>query len=248
VDTVWSLAFSPDGTLLATSGSSDGLLFLWDAVTGHKVHDLAGHSRKWPLVAFSPDGATLAAGGEDGTVNVWNVRTGRREEPLRWNDGPVRSVAFSPDGRLLASGDDRTVQVIDPKAGRRLHTFGGETLFTNLAFSPDGKTLAATGGALNARLRLWDVETGEEQPARTGHTDHILSLSLHPGGRLAATASWDGTVRLWDTRPGRTAGMTIDFTRFGGQAHGVAFSPEGRYLAAAQGNGLVSILRVPDPE
>src|SRR5262249_34885481 len=78
VDTVGSLAFSPDGTLLATSGCSDGLLFLWDTVTGRKVLDLAGHSRKWPLVVLSPNSATLAAGGEDGTVNLWDVRTGRR--------------------------------------------------------------------------------------------------------------------------------------------------------------------------
>jgi WD40 repeat protein len=245
-DTVWSLAFSPDGALLATSGSRDGLLFLWDAATGRKLHDLAGHSRVLPLVAFSPDGTTVAAGGGDGTVNRWDVRTGQRKEPLRFNAGPVRSVAFSPDGQVLASGDGHTVQVIDLEAGRRLHTFRGERLFTNLAFSPNGKTLAAASEAPNARLRLWNVETGEEQPARTGHTNHILGLSLHPGGRTAATASWDGTVRLWDLRAENRPGRTIDFTRFGGQVHGIAFSPEGRHLAVGNEHGLVSILRVPD--
>src|SRR5262249_27804678 len=106
-----------------------------------------------PLVVLSPNSATLAAGGEDGTVNLWDVRTGRREEPLRWNDGPGRSVAFSLDGRLLAAGGGRTVQVIDGKAGRQLRPFRGETLFTNLAFSPDGKTLAATSDTPDARTR-----------------------------------------------------------------------------------------------
>ena len=181
-DTVWCVAFSPDGTLLATSGSNDGLLFVWDLASGRKVRELSGHSRKSPRVAFSPDGSNVAAGGADGTVNVWDVLTGKRDEPLRWNDGPVRSVAFSSDGRLMASGDRGSVQVIDRRAGRRLHTFHGATLFTNLSFSPSGATLAATSDAPDARLRLWDVKTGQEQASGTGHTGHIMGLSLDPSG------------------------------------------------------------------
>jgi WD40 repeat protein len=241
---VWSVAFSPDGALLATSGTKDGLLFLWDTATGRKVQDLAGHTGELSVVAFSPDGAKLAAGGVDGAVNLWDVRTGKREAPLRWNAGPVRAVAFSPDGRLLASGDIHTVQVIDRKAGRRLHTFRGETPFTNLAFSPDGKILASTCDAPDARLRLWDVESGKEKPARTGHTNHILGLSLHPGGTLAATGSWDGTVRLWDITPSGKTVRTFDFST-SGRTHGVAFTPEGRYLAVGLDNGQIAILRVP---
>jgi WD40 repeat protein len=133
--------------------------------------------------------------------------------------------------------------VIDLKAGRRLHTFAGETLSTCLAFSLDSKTLAGTCNAPNARLRLWDVETGQEQPARTGHTNHILGLSLHPAGRLAATASWDTTVRLWDMRPLGKEVRTFDFT-FAGGVHGLDFTPEGRYLAVGLHNGTVGILRV----
>jgi WD40 repeat protein len=243
-DTVWSIAFSPDGSQLATSGSKDGLLFLWSTASGRKVYDLAGHSRQWPLVSFSPDGATLAAGGEGGSVNLWDVRTGERKESLRWNAGAVRSVAFSPNGELLAGGDGQAVQVVDVKARRLLHTFRGETLFTNLAFSPDGKTLAATTSAPNALVRLWDVATGQEQEARTGHAKDILGLSFHPAGKLVATASEDGTVRLQDVTPGSKGVRTIDFSPCG-PIHGVAFTAEGRYLAAGLGNGTVAILRVP---
>src|SRR5262249_31495119 len=161
-------------TVLATSGSKDGSLFLWDTASGRQLHEFFGHSHQYPLVAFSPDGTTLAAAGEYGSVNRWDVRTGMRAAALRWNNGPVRAVAFSPGGRLLASGDGFTIQVIAWKAGRRLHTFRGPTLFTNVAFSPDGKVLAAVCDAPNPRLRLWDLATGQELPARTGHTNHIL--------------------------------------------------------------------------
>ncbi len=240
---VWSVAFSPDATLLATSGSLDGLLILWDVKSGRMIRELPGHSRKSPRVAFSPDGALLAAGGEDGTVNVWDVQTGKREEPFRWNDGPVRSLAFSPDGRLLASGDRGTVQVIDRAARRRLHAFPGKSLFTNVAFSFDGALLAATSNAPDARLRLWDVATGREHESLTGHTDHILGLSLHPGGRLAATSSSDGRVILWDVIPPGRQERTIDFQAWDG-ARCVAFTPEGRYLAVGLQNGTVAITRV----
>jgi WD40 repeat protein/serine/threonine protein kinase len=243
-DIVWSIAFSPDGALLATAGARDGLLFLWDTATGRKVQDLTGHAGELPGVAFSPDGATLAAGGGDGTVHLWDVRTGKREAPLRWNFGPVRAVAFSPDGQLLASGDIRTVQLIDRKAGRRLHSFRGATPFTHLAFSPDSKILASTCDSPDARLRLWEVESGKERPARTGHIDNILGLSLHPGGRLAATGSWDGTVRLWDVAPSGKMVRVFDFST-GAAPQGVAFTPEGRYLAVGLNDGRIAILRVP---
>src|SRR5262249_37533952 len=148
------------------------------------------------------------------------------------------------DGRLLASGDIRTVQVIDRKAGRRLHSFRGATPVTHLAFSPDSKILASTCDSPDARLRLWDVESGEERPARTGHTHHLLGLSLHPGGRLAATGSWDGTVRLSDVTPSGKQVRIFDFSAVCA-AQGVAFTPEGRYLAAGLNNGRIAILRVP---
>jgi WD40 repeat protein len=245
-DNVWSIAFSPDGSLLATSSTREGRLFLWDTASGRKVHELAGHSRVWPLVAFSPDGATLAAGAENGAVNLWDVRSGRRQEPLRYNDGPVRAVAFSNDGRLLATGDGHNVQVIDLKAGRWLYTFPQQTLCTRLAFSEDSKLLAGTSDAPDPRLRLWDVETGKELAACGGHTNHIIGLALQPGGQLAATGSWDYTVRLWDLASSGKEVQKFDF-HGGGPVNEVAFSPEGRYVAVALSDATIALMRLAGP-
>jgi WD40 repeat protein len=242
-DTVCSLAFSADGSRLVTSGISDGLFLLWDPASGRKVHDLVGPQGHWTRVAISPDGATVAVGGVDGSVNFWDARTAERKEPRRWNATAVRTVAFSPDGQLLASGDKgATVQVFEAATGRWRHAFQTGSPINNVAFSPNGQTLAAACDAPGASVHLWDLETTAER-VLTGHANHILGLSFDPAGGRVATASWDGTVRLWDlTKPGQEA-RVFDF-RDQGQAHGVAFSPEGRYLAVGLQDGTVAILRV----
>src|SRR5262249_20613518 len=144
-------------------------------------------------LTFSPDGRTVAAGGQDGSVNRWDVDTGEPKEPWwRWQGRDLRPVAYSPDGRLLVSGGrDGTVQLLDAATGQRRHPSRGPAtgqslpFFCTLAFSPDGRTLAAVGDAPNAPLRLWDVESKAER-ALTGHTGHVLGLSFHPGGKLVA--------------------------------------------------------------
>src|SRR5262249_47250313 len=98
--TIWSVAFSPDGKLVA-SVSFDGVI-LWDVGAGTKVRVLPGRHGAGSKVAFSPDGKALAVGWDDGTVWRWDVATGTLREPLRWHDGVVNGVAYSPDGRFLA--------------------------------------------------------------------------------------------------------------------------------------------------
>jgi WD40 repeat protein len=281
---VWSVCFSPDGKLLA-SGGNDGLIRLWDVASGHKVRKLPGHSTVCAYLTFSPDGRTVVAGGTHGTVNRWDALTGQPKEPWRWHAavGEVRPVAYSPDGRLLASGGrDGTVQLLDAATGLRRDTFPRAAtgqprpFFCNLAFSPDGRTLAAVTDAPNAparltvnpdtrklvlvkeapsaTLHLWDLETKTERRL-TGHTDHILGLSFHPGGKLVATASWDGTVRLWGVTPPsspqgeglgvRAPGMRVIDFRSSERPWCAAFTPEGRYLAVGLENGTIAILRVP---
>ncbi len=205
--TVYAVAFSPDGHLLA-SGLEDAGTQLWDAATGERLRTLHPDATFWTemtgpvhAVAFSPDGRLLASGSEDKTVRLWELATGQHERTLTGHAGPVRSVAFSPDSRLLASAsDDKTVRLWDMTTGQNGRTLMGPFMghagwVRSVAFSPDGRVLASASD--DKTVWLWDPATGQHERTLAGHAGPVRSVAFSPGGRLLASAGDDGTVRLW---------------------------------------------------
>jgi WD40 repeat protein len=158
-----SLAFSPDGKLLATGGSQHDLdVRLWDTETGKEVRviDVAAHV---PALAFSPDGKVLATGQGDGRVGLQEVATGKVMRELKGATDSTFALAFSPDGRLLATAGPveadgkRTneTRLWDAGTGKLLRSW--QNTATSFAFAPDGKTLAILGR--DGAVRLWELKT-----------------------------------------------------------------------------------------
>ena len=221
---VVSIAFSPDGRTLA-SGSWDKTIKLWDVISGRELRTIAGHSDRIATVAFSPDGSTLASGSWDKTIKLWEVASGRELRALIGHTGSVNSVAFSPDGHILASGSgDKSIKLWDAASGGELRDFTAVKSVPSVASSSDGSTLTADTRSNAAELVV-----------ETGHTGGIYSIAFNPDGRTMASASMDGTIKLWDAASGRELRTLIPETGSTdetGTVNSVAFSPDGRILAS----------------
>lgn len=151
----FSLSFSPDGTLLADSGS-DGRITLWDAASGKFVRSLShGTHNDVHDIQFSPDGKLLVSVGTDYTVRLWDVASGQVLQTMMHGNG-LYGVAFSPDGKLVASaGCDRTVKLWDVASGRMVKSLGHGDEVTSVAFSPDGALLASA--SYEEKIYFWSI-------------------------------------------------------------------------------------------
>jgi WD40 repeat protein len=154
---VCSVAFSPDGKLLATGGT-DGTVRVCVVESRSLVNTLEGYAESaWPVV-FSPDGQLVAAGSYDRKVRFWEVATGELKMTLEGHAAYVFAVAFSPDGTLLATGcRDTLVRLWDIGRKKRICTFyGHEAAVNSVTFQADGKKLVSAGD--DGTVRKWPIE------------------------------------------------------------------------------------------
>lgn len=195
-DRILGVAFSPDGSRIATS-SSAGRIALWDVETTELIRTFGNHESAVAGLSFSPDGSRIATGSWDATAHIYDVETGEEIQRFEGHLNRVNDVAFSPDGsRIITASWDATVRLWDAETGQELRQFVGHNgQVQTVAFNADG-TLALSGSA-DTTMRLWEIETGQEFFRFANHTNWINEVLFMPGGTFALSAAQDETARLW---------------------------------------------------
>ena len=198
--------YSPDGSRLAVVSSAG--IWLYDTTTYQEVAMLAVHRGRFLNLAFSPDGTTLVSEGEDNTVRLWDTETGEHKHTLAAHTDGISPVAFSPEGKTLASGSgDGSVRLWDTETGELKGTLttggrkdtlsGPKGMITEIAFSPEGATLA--GVSWPRTVWLWDTETWEPKGTLVGRIESIAWMFFSPDGATLAGRGEAAEVWLWDT-------------------------------------------------
>ncbi|HLN31760.1 MAG TPA: WD40 repeat domain-containing protein [Gemmataceae bacterium] len=236
------VACLPDGEAILTLDQENGFLTLvtiWELATGRVLQRFAGPPQRsgGSTVALSADGKMLVTMGYDSrtrkaSVLLWDVASGKELPPLTDVGVNAMAIALAPDGKTLAvstniPGDFRLWDLTTRSEVR--HFQETEDLWPQLAFSPDGRTLAS--GGMKGGVRLWDVATGRQLRAVRGHGEQLTSLTFSPDNKTLATATrTEKSIRLWDTATGK------ELRAFQGELGSacLAFSPDGRFLASGE--------------
>jgi WD40 repeat protein/serine/threonine protein kinase len=244
-DTVWSLAFSPDGKTFA-SGSADTSIRIWNIDSGTQRNLITGHTQDVRSVQFSSDGTQLLSGsgaysnGEltpesDFSVRLWRISDGTAictMQPVTPLGSEVRTATFSPDNTQVlsasgaeysATGDNAIVlwDVATCQESKRI--YGHNNIVQDVRFSPNGRQ-ALSASADNSVI-LWDLLTGEKVRTFVGHTDWVNRVAFDATGQYAISGGWDNTVILWNVDSGR---LQYQYAGHTAPIQSLAFGTDGR--------------------
>ncbi len=237
--TLSALAWSLTGSHLASAGSEETQVHVWEIKT-KKFHQVySGHTGVVRTIAWSPNGHDIASAGDDETVQVWNAWTGTHLLTYKDHRSTVRSIAWSPNGKYLASaGLDRTIRVWEVSRGtpRTVHTWSVSSSVYALGWSRDGKYIAS--GEYAGEVRVWEMRTGAPFTSYRRHKGPVFALAWSPDNRHLAFGGKETTIRIWDTTsreaPDRFTGHTAPISA-------LAWSHDGRAIASGDDKGMVKV-------
>jgi WD40 repeat protein len=250
-DWVYSVSFSHDNKLIATSGGgSDGTVKIWQRSNGKLLKTIErAHNDAFRLI-FSPDGKWIATVGDDRVIKLWNVLNIMRApqanltlpehneillKTIRGQLPEMRAIDFSSDGHLLAvAGIDKTLSIwkMDFVLKQSVKISKFKTI--KVTIDPNGRIIASSGAG--SPIRLWNRD-GRKLKELAGHHGWVYGLSFSPDGQILASADEDGYIKVWQT----TTGALQQQMKHDKGVFDMTLSPNGRWLAST---GNDSKLRV----
>lgn len=239
-DLVESLAFSPDGSVLASGSYRE--IKLWRRPTAVKKFDMAGLGEATQCAAVSPDSNLIAVGDADGKIRLFDSSDGKASGELTGHDAAVTALCISPDGkRLISVSTDTTARVWDLHARSLLFSIETPCELRAVAWVDGGRRFAAAGA--DGIIRLWTVPDSDGAVIRPaaelkGHEGGINALAVFPSmDKQLLSGGEDGTVRIWNVDSGRV----LREAKHGSAVVAVAVSRDGKRFASA---GLDNAIRV----
>ncbi|KAG8722422.1 hypothetical protein FRC08_002403 [Ceratobasidium sp. 394] len=202
---------------------------------------LSSSSDSVTRLAYSPDGAYIAASSLDCTIRIWDARTGQLVgQPLKGHTESVCSVAYSPNGAYLVSGSkDKTIRIWNAHTrqpvGQPLE--GHTDLVSSVEYSPNGENIAS--GSYDGTIRIWDAQTGQPigQPLK-GYTKYVF-VTYSPNGAHIVAGSWNNTIRIWDVQAREPVGQPLEGHT--DSVYSVAYSPTGARIISGSKDSTIRI-------